>query len=336
MINISSVSALRTMPRALAFSGRRLLSSVPVVIRTCHAARPLGTALREAVCWDDRRAPSGCPARGMASYSGRGKPTRTREREREDQASTDSQTRNAPPLARRQQEETPYQDDERQPRQMDSLSDPGLKKFMVSIYATTGGCIGVAAVGSALPMIGLVPMLSPIIPGVAGIFVYLYLKFRTDQYTNPTKRTLLMGTCAGLTGMALTPMMLFYSSMSPMIVPAAFGMTCLLFGGSTVGALMMPKKSLMFLAPILGGGGLMMLGVCGAMIFYPSPLLHNIWLYAGLAMAMAFTAYDTQNAINGYEEGDRDHVGYSLDFFINFVMIFKRMLMMVGLMSGDD
>jgi len=133
MINISSVSALRTMPRALAFSGRRLLSSVPVVIRTCHAARPLGTALREAVCWDDRRAPSGCPARGMASYSGRGKPTRTREREREDQASTDSQTRNAPPLARRQQEETPYQDDERQPRQMDSLSDPGLKKFMVSI-----------------------------------------------------------------------------------------------------------------------------------------------------------------------------------------------------------
>jgi hypothetical protein len=37
-----------------------------------------------------------------------------------------------------------------------------------------------------------------------------------------------------------------------------------------------------------------------------------------------------------YEEGDRDHVGYSLDFFINFVMIFKRMLMMVGLMSGDD
>ena len=207
-----------------------------------------------------------------------------------------------------------------------------MPRVLVWPDATTGGCIGVAAVGSALPMIGLVPMLSPIIPGVAGIFVYLYLKFRTDQYTNPTKRTLLMGTCAGLTGMALTPMMLFYSSMSPMIVPAAFGMTCLLFGGSTVGALMMPKKScvvgprsrlqcslagatqllcadiaacslaghrLMFLAPILGGGGLMMLGVCGAMIFYPSPLLHNIWLYAGLAMAMAFTAYDTQNAING-------------------------------------
>ena len=193
-----------------------------------------------------------------------------------------------------------------------------------------------AAIGSALPMIGVIPMLNPWIPGI-GMLVsesrlhglvlcwlaylchatvqnfavltyallwqgtYMYLKMKTDQYTNPTARTLLLGTCATFGGMTLTPALLTYSSMSPAVVPVAFGLTCLLFGGSTLGALMMPKRSLMFLAPVLGGGALMIFGISIMSAFYPSPILTNVWLYGGLALATAFVAYDTQNAIQGYD-----------------------------------
>ena len=129
----------------------------------------------------------------------------------------------------------------------------------------------------------------------------MYLKMKTDQYTNPTTRTLLLGTCAAFGGMSLTPALLMYSSLSPAIVPVAFGLTCLLFGGSTLGALMMPKRSLMFLAPVLGGGALLIFGVSIMAMFYPSPILTNVWLYGGLALATAFVAYDTQNAIQGYD-----------------------------------
>ncbi len=50
-------------------------------------------------------------------------------------------------------------------------------------------------------------------------------------------------------------------------------------------------------------------------------------------MATGMVAYDTQNAIRAYEDGDRDHVSHSLDFFMNFVMIFRRMLMLLGIRS---
>jgi hypothetical protein len=35
--------------------------------------------------------------------------------------------------------------------------------------STTGGCIGMAAVGSALPMLGVVPLLNPWIPAIGMI-----------------------------------------------------------------------------------------------------------------------------------------------------------------------
>ena len=95
----------------------------------------------------------------------------------------------------------------------------------------------------------------------------------------------------------------------------------------------MPKRSLMVLAPVLGGGAMLVFGVSLLSIFWPNPIFTNIWLYGGLLLATGMVAHDTQNAIRAYEDGDRDHVSHSLDFFMNFVMIFRRMLMLLGIRS---
>ena len=61
-------------------------------------------------------------------------------------------------------------------------------------------------------------------------------------------------------------------------------------------------------------------------IFMPHPIFHSISLYGGLLLFTGYIAYDTQVAISSYEEGDRDHVSHSLNFFVNFVAIFRRMM----------
>ncbi len=40
----------------------------------------------------------------------------------------------------------------------------------------------------------------------------------------------------------------------------------------------MPKRSLMVLAPVLGGGAMLVFGVSLLSIFWPNPIFTNIWL----------------------------------------------------------
>jgi hypothetical protein len=111
-----------------------------------------------------------------ASYTGRGKPTRTRTRGVEEQTSTEQESRYSE-IARRHDEsvaQSQSTDTAAAERQVESLHDAGLKNFMVNVYTTTGGCIGMAAVGSVLPILGVVPMVHPLIPGL-GMFVRGFL-----------------------------------------------------------------------------------------------------------------------------------------------------------------
>ena len=47
-----------------------------------------------------------------------------------------------------------------------------------------------------------------------------------------------------------------------------------------------------------------------------------------------FTAFDTQNIIEEYRAGSRDFLRHSFDMFINFMMIFRRMLALL-MMNRD-
>lgn len=76
----------------------------------------------------------------------------------------------------------------------------------------------------------------------------------------------------------------------------------------------------------------MLFGISIMGMFFPNPIFYNIWLYGGLALFTAFVAFDTQNAVTAYEEGDRDPVNHSVQFFINFISLFRRILML--LMGG--
>ena len=171
----------RTTPLPIATFSRSLssLGSLSSASRLC-AARPaarLGVlrvaAGHAADAYDPRHSSSKHAQQSapFASYTGRGKPTRTRTRVQEETPAEQS-TRYSE-IAKRHDESVAqsqrHSETAATERQADSLHDAGLKNFMVNVYTTTGGCIGMAAVGSVLPILGVVPMVHPLIPGLGMI-----------------------------------------------------------------------------------------------------------------------------------------------------------------------
>ena len=183
ILRTSARTAFRTIPAMI--RSHRIHSTVSTVAtlsqrRVCTTFRPAARmgALRAITGHTDdvhnpQRHSNTCGQRSatFASYTGRGKPTRTRTRVQE-QASTEQESTRYSEIARRHDEsvaQSRSSDTAASERQAESLHDAGLKNFMVNVYTTTGGCIGMAAVGSVLPILGVVPMVHPLIPGLGMI-----------------------------------------------------------------------------------------------------------------------------------------------------------------------
>eukprot|EP01050_Picozoa_sp_SAG11_P023054 SAG11_NODE_4524_length_1864_cov_2.954674_1_plen_132_part_00 len=127
---------------------------------------------------------------------------------------------------------------------------------------------------------------------------------------------------------------------------------------------MMPNKSMLWMAPFLGGGGMLLMGTgiygvpllrlvanrrlstflwdswlflsaLAGLFFGLSFAMTNVMLGGFLALFTGFVAFDTQNAIAAYEEGERDHVKYAADFFLNFISLFRVLLSLLGINSNE-
>jgi len=223
--------------------------------------------------------------------------------------------------------------------QLKTLEDRATQKYVASVYKQAGSSIGVAtAVSVGSIATGL--MVSPLIPIFAGM-VPLYMFYQTSPATHSAAyRFGLVGTFAGLTGLSLAPLVATATSMNPMLIPMALGGTGLVFAGAAGAALLAPRASMLKFGTLLGGGSAVMFGafLFGSaqymMTGHVSPLLFQFQLYGGLGLITAWVAYDTHNMIEEYSEGIRDPLRHSMDIFVNFVGLFRRILMI--LMMRDD
>ena len=129
--------------------------------------------------------------------------------------------------------------------------------------------------------------------------------------------------------------------MSPALVPQALLITTGLFSTMTALSLMAKPGSMLRLGVPLGAGMLMLMGCGIAGMFVPVtsawyPLLHNVYLYGGLGLFTLYIAYDTQKMIDEYEMGIDDHIKHATDLFLDFKIVFTRVLQLLMLTSGND
>merc|ERR1712195_104470 len=200
-------------------------------------------------------------------------------------------------------------------RQMDSLDDSGVRSHLTKVYATLGGTIGVSAFGSlgAMTIPGM--MMSPLIPGLASLVPLIWLYRTTPDTHSEPFRGALLGSFALLSGMSTAPL----------------GATTGMFGIMTLGAMVAPKGAALRMGPALFGGMIVIFGCgIGGMFVEPSspwyPVLHSMHLYGGLGIFSLYVAYDTQQIISDYEEGNRDVMHGAVNLFINFKAMFSRFL----------
>lgn len=65
-------------------------------------------------------------------------------------------------------------------------------------------------------------------------------------------------------------------------------------------------------------------------IFLGSAALFNVNLYLGIAVFSGFILYDTQLIVEKHNNGDHDYVWHSVDLFLDFINLFRRILILLA------
>ena len=227
------------------------------------------------------------------------------------------------------------------------ISASALQGFLDKTYTFSGasvvGTLGIATVLSHSAMVAQSPgtmLLGGFGLSIAGIFGVSFGKYTTNALrgTTTNSATRLAGLAALVSGMGISsaPAFAFYDL--SYVLPPSLLMTTMVFTGASVYARKAQPGSFLAYGPALSGGllglvGTGLVGIGSEMFFGPnmfSALAHNVQLYAGIPLFTAFVAYDTHVAIQRFESGDPDHLGCSLELYLDFMNILVRMMKIVN------
>lgn len=222
--------------------------------------------------------------------------------------------------------------------QIDALRDRPTRQHVAKVMSTAGSGIALATASSAvaittglawaLPMGGLIPIL--------GSFVPMMLLMKSSPQTHsPTYRNALFGTFVGLQGWGMAPLLGGMFAVNPMAIPLALGGTTAIFAVTAGAALMAPRGALLKYGTVLGGACIAIMVASISNIFIGSSLLQSGILGGALLLFSGFIAYDTQEIVERFRAGDRDHLTGAVNIFIDLIQMFKMLMIMFGMDSDD-
>ena len=180
----------------------------------------------------------------------------------------------------------------------------------------------------ALPMGGLIPVLGSMVP-------MMMLMNSSPQTHSATYRNTLFGGFAALQGWGMAPLLGKMFILKPMVIPLALGGTAGVFIAASAAALLVPRGSFLKYGTALGGGAVALMVASISNIFIGSSLMQTGILGGALLLFTGFMAYDTQNTIERFRAGDRDHLQGAVNIFLDLINMFKMMMIMFGLSSDD-
>jgi Bax inhibitor 1 len=150
---------------------------------------------------------------------------------------------------------------------------------------------------------------------------------------NGKNQTLRLGYLLGfafLSGLGLGPLLELVFSIDPSIVMTALIGTTVVFVCFSISALLAPRGHWLY----LGGTLMSMLNIMIlsslANLFLRSTFVYQAHLYVGLFVLCGFVIYDTQLIIEKYYMGSRDFIMHSLDLFIDFIGIFRHLVVILS------
>nr|CAB3267009.1 probable Bax inhibitor 1 [Phallusia mammillata] len=167
-----------------------------------------------------------------------------------------------------------------------------------------------------------------------GLMVWLAATSHTKE--NQTKRVGILAAFGGAMGLGLGPVLDFAIQINPQIIVTAFIATSIIFVCFSVSALYAQRRSYLYLGGFLGSALTIMLVTSILNMFFKSFALFQFHLYAGVAIFCAFVLYDTQLIVERHMNGDNDYIWHSVDLFLDFINIFRRLIIILGLNENKN
>merc|ERR1719319_2173469 len=166
-----------------------------------------------------------------------------------------------------------------------------------------------------------------ILLSLLGLGLALGVFMTPDNGKNRSTRLAMLLGFAFFSGLGLGPLLDMAIQLNPSIVPSALMLTTVIFACFSAAALFAPDGKYLYL------GGSLLSGL-STLIFFRSQLLFQLHIYIGLAIFCGFIMFDTQVIILKARRGDTDFISHTLDLFIDFIQIFRKIVVL--LMQKED
>lgn len=200
------------------------------------------------------------------------------------------------------------------------------QSHLVKVYRVLGTCLASAALGVVTHVytgIGDAGFLSMILV-VASMMYFLSLPAYSPH------RSSVLHAFAFAQGFATGPLLSLVGEIDSSIPAIAFAATSAIFVGFSISAMFARRRSYLYLGGLLSTAlsGLFWISVLGW--FWRSSTTFALQLYAGMLVFSGFVLYDTQVIIEKAERGSKDHVQHAFDLFVDFVALFRRVLVIMA------
>ncbi|TKS76574.1 putative Bax inhibitor 1 [Collichthys lucidus] len=174
-----------------------------------------------------------------------------------------------------------------------------------NVYSSLAVCMFVAAAGSYVHVVTRL-FQGGVLSALISLGMMFWLAMTPHNYETEKKRLAILAGFAFFTGVGLCPTMDFVIAVNPRCVKGT----------------LMSGLSLLFLMSIMN-------------MFFGSMMLFKAHMYLGLLIMCGFVLFDTQLIIEKAENGDKDYVWHCVDLFLDFITIFRKLMVILAMNDKD-
>ncbi|XP_034648339.1 bax inhibitor 1 [Trachemys scripta elegans] len=204
------------------------------------------------------------------------------------------------------------------------------QQHLKRVYASFALCMFVAATGAYINVVTHLLRFS-LLSGLGSLALLIWLMATPHSRETEQKRLGILAGFAFLTGANLCPLLEMCIAINPSIIPTAFLGTAVIFSCFSLSALYARRRSFLYLGGFLLSGLFLMLLFSLINVFVGSTWLFTANLYLGLMVMCGFVLFDTQLIIEKAESGDKDYIWHCVDLFLDFINIFRELMMLLGM-----
>lgn len=162
-----------------------------------------------------------------------------------------------------------------------------------------------------------------------GFGLAMGLHMTPDNGKNRLQRLAMLLGFAFVSGLGMGPLLDMAIRINPAIIANALSLATGIFVAFSGAALVSPDGQYLFLGGVLFSALSSLFWMGLANLFFQSQMLFQAHMWIGLLVFCGFILWDTQMIILKKRRGDGDFVGHSLDLFIDFMQIFRKIVILL-------